>query len=294
MSFLILILLVFTPCLAYGANDVSKYNTIEQDALIKKLNSDAELIKNFEIQKIRDFIYNEDPDFINDISKLAESEQSSMMREWLAKKSFGYFYMKYMNDLKTQSNKTGRAIKTEIYSVYDGIGEERHYWLDRGVDEKECYDDSNMRRACDYPDGFEEYYITHTIVRIGNNYNEMLMITKDDVSADTSVFLDITLHASFVDGPWGKTSNVSINATGNTEKYTDRQRFRNQEAADIRAGKYRKTTGEEQKRFNTGTRRLRSVMDDSREWKSNNLFPDAAVTMLDIDYSNGYTHTETK
>lgn len=278
----------------YVAHGTQKYDTTEQNALVSSLQSDADLIHSRDIQKIRDFIKNEDTDFINNMSNLPEKDQIPLMRTWMAKKAFKFYYDKYMAEIKTQSKKNGRAIKTETYGYKNKKSYNmtaKYYWLDRGVlDTQQCKENHVKRVACDYPDGFEEYQIMHDSIVASNNPNnitETLIIQKDDIAANSSKFLVIMLTTDAINSTEGTAYNFMIHASGQTSTYTDYHRWRNQEQADIRNGKYRKPTKEEQANWRAKYKRfgakLGTIVDESKIWNSSWL-PDAAVTELTVDY----------
>lgn len=297
---LILVILVFVPYVAHGA---TKYDTAEQQDLVSSVQSDAGLINSRDVEKIREFIKNEDADFIDGISGLSDEDQVPLMRSWLARKTFNFYYDKYISEIRSQSEKTGRTLKVKTYGSTDGFIE-KYYWLDRGkLDEKECQQDLIERRACDYPDGFKEYQIAHsrTVSRDKTFVNEEIIIDKDDIDANSRKVIHISLTA--VNTNVGTNSSdfknysFSLSAGAHTEKYDEHHKWRNQEAADIRAGKFRKPTKEEQSEWKSKYKgspfgdKLSVVVDDSRDWDSN-VFPGAAITNVTIDYDFGYRHDE--
>lgn len=287
---LMLVIFGLVPYLAYGA---SEYDTAEQHELVSQLQSDVNLIRSRDIEKIRNFIKNEDTDFITGISDMSDEEQVPLMRSWLAKRTFKFYYDKYMAEIKSQSEKTGRKIKTETHQFDEKsyIITYTYYWLDRGkLDEKECERELLKRRACDYPDGFEEYEISYRKIEAKNDYHivEHFTINKDDVAANSNKYIWVDLTSASTKSANINDWSFSINAGGQAEKYEAHHKWRNQEVADIRAGKYRKPTKEERAKYNVF--KISIVSDDSRKWDSNELFPAAAVTSINADYSARYTH----
>lgn len=303
--------LIFAICglMPFVTRAETAYDTTEQKALVADVRESVDFIRGDDIEEIRDFIQKEDPDFISQVSNMPVADQVPVMRGWLAKKMFYFYYDKYMAEIKEKSAQSGRDIKSETYPKDKSklrkkkqepyTMTERYYWLDRGVlDDKKCDQDILKRRACDYPDGFEEYEIGHTTI-IGNDDNgtirimESLMVWKDDVAGNSTKSLKFTLESVSTDKDKYSEYGFTIEAGGATEKYTDHHRWRNQEAADIRAGKYRKPTRQEQQEFrkrykNTAfAGRLFAIMDTSRKWLSSHI-PDAAVTQITSNYN--YSH----
>ncbi len=292
----------FVTCNVFGNINTSEYDTAEQHELVSAIQSDVNLIRNKDVQKIRNFIKNEDADFINQIANLNEEQQISLMRSWLAKRAFKFYSDKYLAEIRSKSEKTGRKIKIESQTSKMKTYNLRqvYIWLDRGaLDEEQCQEDYVKRWACDYPDGFEEYRISYkTIVPKDNrDYTEKhLVIWKDDIATNSSKTLMISLKSVVVNIAENSSYDFYISADMQTEKYTDYHRWRNQEQADIRAGKYRKPTKQEQKEWKEKYkdspfgRELGTITDDSREWDSNWL-PDAAVTSINSIYRSDYNQT---
>lgn len=184
--------------------------------------------------------------------------------------TFQSVYDEYTDDIQRQSRKTGRKIKTKTYTSGDKFRNivTRLYWLDRGqLDDAACELNTARHRACDYPDGFEEYSISYELITSINDDStiETLVIDKDNVATNSRQFVDMVINSA--------AGNCGVNVTATTEKYDAHHKYRNQYAADIRAGKYRPET----------TRRVST--DTARKWDSDLLFPDAAVSDFSFDYS---------
>lgn len=276
MRILSFLILLFVPCVVYGA---SAYDTAEEHGIVDSLQSAGNTLLSRDVEEIRNFIKSEDADFITGISSMSDEEQLGLMRGWLAKKTFKFYYDKYMSEIKAQGEKTGRAIKTKTYGTADNVIEQL-YWLDRGnLDKQECEQDILERRACDYPDGFEEYEISHETItsKDKNRIIESFIVDKDDIAANSRKFISVTLTVSNINSYNAKYFNYTVSASVTTEKYDEYHKRRNQEAADIRAGKY--------------VQRAKGYVtnDDGRKWDSDWL-PDAAVTDLTIDYN--YSHNK--
>lgn len=307
MRFLLMIILCVWLIPAHSADNAgSKYDTGEQEQLVAALQSDVDLIRSKDIQEIRDFIQAEDADFIYQISDLPDDEQITSMRSWLARRAFYFYYDTYMAEMQEKSKQTGRAVKTTKYDTDDMKSHSDtesyrnmnfYYWLDRGVlDEKKCEWDLINRIACDYPDGFEEYEITRiTVINRNNpddNYEHMVII-KDDVASNSTKLLNITLTSKSVSGDNDFYYDLSLSVGGQVEKYTDRHRWRNQEVADIRAGKYIKASRAERAKYKNTPFSLHTVVDTSRQWQSQWL-PDAAVISLTGSYNYSHTNAQTE
>ena len=179
---------------------------------------------------------------------------------WLAEQSFRYYYEYYMDMMRAESEKTNREIMTHSTIIDMGSGATRYeYWLNRGEleDGDKCY---NLleRRACDFPDGFTEFHISYC----PDCQIRTLTVSFDKPDKNKSYFIDLSLS---VDGEYDVTaSNNSqgfiLAAYKHIEKYDEVMKYRNQDVADIRAGKYIRDA-------ETG----RIVMDTSKEWESQNL-----------------------
>lgn len=280
----------------------TEYDVAEQQQLITNLQSDAQsVIETGNLQKYREIIENEDPTFIQKISGLSEEKQIVQMRNYMAKKAFNYYYYKYMDELNQKSQKTGRQIKQERYKGDEVV---TVVWsLDRGdLDKDKCK--KNGFNICDYPDGFEEYEMSLTSygnTRDSENFTVELIVSKDDVENNSSKVINIVLDAnqyeSAGDGEYMFDTRLLIDAICTTELYNDRQRWRNQETADVRAGKYRKPTKQEQAQWRAKYKgapfgdKLYIVTDESRTWQSNAWLPDAAVSAITANYDSSYSHS---
>lgn len=280
------------------ADVASKYDICEAKGLVASLRSDGDMLHSHDLEEIRDFIKSEDADFIAGISNMSDEDQISLMRSWLAKRTFKFYYDKYMSEIKTQSEKTGRVLKSQTYGSADGLIEQ-YYWLDRGdLDRPECKQNAVKRRACDYPDGFEEYEILYQNSSSKDESQAIhnLIIDKDDISANSRKVISVTLTISNINHYDSKKLSYSVSVGGTAEKYDEYHKWRNQEVADIRAGKFRKQTRKERKEWKSKYKgspfeSVSVVADDSREWDSNWL-PDAAVTDFTIDYDYNYRDNE--
>lgn len=292
--FLFLVLLIFAPYLTYA--DTSGFYTVEQDALFSNFKSDSELIQSRDLQKIRDFINKEDPEFIGKISSLSEREQIVQMRNYTAKKAFDYYYDKYVAELEQKSQETGRGIIEELYET------QVLWWLDRGdIDSKECI--KNGFRLCDYPDGFEEYMIRlqkYDDTAEDGRFSAELFIMKDDIANNSSTYITIILDIDEYKGI--SNNNVSLNASlwlnanVNVQKYNDNHRWRNQDIADTRADKYRKPTKKERRKWKRKYKgspfsKLGIVTDDSHDWKSS-WIPSSVVKGLSTTWRMQSNYTE--
>lgn len=293
-----LLIFICIGIMPYGASGL---DSAEQRDIVSSVQSNMNPVQSSDAQKIRDFIKNEDPNFITSISTETEEKQLSLMRNWLAKKTFDFYYHKYMDEIQSQSAKTGRKIKMDKYG-YDekwNSSTTHYWWLDAGeLDEPKCQQDSLARRACDYPDGFEEYSISYeTIVsKDRNNVTAELFIMQDDVATNSRKVIQISLTIEkwddSVDTVYTNGMQLWVQVTSTTEKYTEYHKYRNQEAADIRAGKYRVPTKKERAKYkNSAVGKLTAVTDDSLDWVSNYL-PAASVVSATYDYTEEFSRSK--
>lgn len=202
-----------------------------------------------------------DPEFVHSLESLSPNQQLPRLRSYLAQKSFEYYDQKYTELLNEASKNTGRSIKTEKHDLNYGVKEE-NIWLDRGKldDEDLCY---NLleRRACDYPDGFEDFSITKTV----SDTVSSLFVLIDDKNSNTHYSVKISLSS---DNTYSE-DEYFIEVSISEYTYDEWHAWRNQEMADIRAGKYIKVPDDEQSDPNSPFYSLSIKMNESRDWKSN-------------------------
>lgn len=218
---------------------------------------------NSQFAPIKERIYNYDPTFAQQIESMSDENQLIAVRTWLAEKSFNFYYDEYMRMMQNASQETGRQIKTSaVMQIVDNKGGGKtigtEFWLDAGEldDEEKCY---NLleRRACDYPAGFTEFrikYVPDEIIEVfldkpeqNARYQIMIILNK----SETTTIKDYYLVFS-----------------GQKYKYDEFHAWRNQERADVRAGKYIPATDTDQPVAGSPFGDIAITMDTSKQWKS--------------------------
>lgn len=255
-------LFLFTSLPVYADNDVG--NTAN-------LIFSTDPILETELDTIKNRLLAVDADFVASLESMPLTQQVRQIRGFLAQKSFEYYDKKYTQMLKDASNSTGRVIKSETNDLTGGITWER-IWLDNGELDNEdmCY---NLleRRACDYPNGFEDFRI---IKNIGGKI-QSLDISMDDTASNTHYVISIDLTNDSDDWQHNNISqsfdNITLSVLVDEYDYDKWYAWRNQEMADVRAGKYIPVSDNGQPDPNSPFYPLAIQMDDSREWKSNKL-----------------------
>lgn len=224
-----------------------------------------------ELDTIKNRLLAVDADFVASLESMPLTQQVRQIRGFLAQKTFEYYDKKYTQMLQDASNSTGRVIKSETNDLTGGITWER-IWLDNGELDNEdmCY---NLleRRACDYPNGFEDFRI---IKNIGGKI-QSLDISMDDTASNTHYVISIDLTNDSDDWQHNNISqsfdNITLSVLVDEYDYDKWYAWRNQEMADVRAGKYIPVSDNGQPDPNSPFYPLAIQMDDSREWKSNKL-----------------------
>ena len=218
---------------------------------------------NSQLGPIKERIYNYDPTFSQQLESMSDENQLIAVRTWLAEKSFDFYYYEYMRMMQNASQETGHQIKTTAITQnvdnkggWETIGTE--FWLDSGDldDAEKCY---NLleRRACDYPAGFMEFrikYIPDTEIEIfmdkpeqNARYQITIILNKNETSSIKDYYLLFS---------------------GQKYKYDEFHTWRNQERADIRAGKYIPATDADQPAPGSPFGDIAIKMDTSKQWKS--------------------------
>ncbi len=206
-----------------------------------------------------------DPEFDTTISSLPTEQQLQNIKTYLSNKLFSYYKDKYTKMLNEQSTSTGRKIKVSKN------GNEEIKWLDRGeLDSEQCYN-TTKGYACDYPYGFIDFEIVYR-----NNTSVKTLSVSYDVPENNKHYdIDIAVTTD--------KNTASFTIYTQDLNYDEWQKWRNQEMADIRAGKYIKNVSSDSiEELNTNSRTLRLVTDDRKDWLSNQL-PDVHIKGFSID-----------
>lgn len=192
----------------------------------------------------------------------------------------------YYDELHTRMTEIGRATNRTVKhetdtDEYDGISEK--LWLDRGdLDLEKCNWDFAARRACDYPDGFENFSV--------DLYDSNPYMSKEQTTIVMNVQIDspnenkvnsISIDFNAYDSD--RTMGVSVIVSGTEYKYDEFYNWQNQTAQDIRDGMYVKVPKKKGRQpKGSPFPDIEWQMDDSREWQSQKI-PDAVVFMQTID-----------
>lgn len=265
--FILILYCELLPLYNAYAVDNSPVNVVKESGLTI---SDDEVKER--LMPIKRYIATQDIKFANSLENMSSTAQVAAVRSWLAEQSIQYYYEYYMQMLRDESDKTGRKIKTEK----NKDSGETHYWLDRGEldDEEKCFN-FEKRLACDYPNGFTEFDITFT----DTVQYKILRVYYDQPEKNKRYSIDLTLQSDETFN-WDKNNsnmaNYSLFVFKQESDYDEFYKWRNQNAADIRAGMMIQTTytGPADSPFAYSGSGWE--MDTSKEWASQQL-PDSSV-----------------
>ena len=185
--------------------------------------------------------------------------------------------MSYKNEIQLRMEQKGieskRQVKRQSYDMANGQKTEL-YWLDRGdLDSKKCQSTAKKKAACDYPDGFEEFSTSFYDSNANSCKDSSTMIftvTIDKPSENKVNIIEISLNVN----DYPDSMSVGSVVEGTEYNYKEFYAWQNQTAQDIRNGMYVKASLKDGSRADA---RARWVMDDSREWASQNNLPDAIM-----------------
>lgn len=273
-------LFLFTSLPVYADNDVG--NTAN-------LIFSTDPILETELDTIKNRLLAVDADFVASLESMPLTQQVRQIRGYLAQKSFEYYDNKYTQMLQDASNSTGRAIKTDTQDLINGMTREK-LWLDRGeLDNANLCYNTVERRACDYPDGFEDFGIEKDT----GGTIQTLRIDMDDKESNThyEIYISLTNTSDNYEttGMAQQFDNIVLRTTVEEYNYDEWYAWRNQEMADVRAGKYIPVTENEKPAPNSPFSAAEKI-DNSREWKSIKL-PNPRMHGRVRDYSQTSTYT---
>lgn len=242
-----------------------------------------------ELDTIKNRLLAVDADFVASLESMPLTQQVRQIRGFLAQKSFEYYDKKYTQMLKDASNSTGRAIKTDTQDLINGMTREK-LWLDRGeLDNANLCYNTVERRACDYPDGFEDF----DIEKDTGGTIQTLRIDMDDKESNThyEIYISLTNTSDNYEttGMAQQFDNIVLRTTVEEYNYDEWYAWRNQEMADVRAGKYIPVTENEKPTPNSPFSAAEKI-DNSREWKSIKL-PNPRMHGRIRNYSQSSSYT---
>lgn len=273
-------LFLFTSLPVYADNDVG--NTAN-------LIFSTDPILETELDTIKNRLLAVDADFVASLESMPLTQQVRQIRGFLAQKSFEYYDKKYTQMLQDASNSTGRAIKTDTQDLINGMTREK-LWLDRGeLDNANLCYNTVERRACDYPDGFEDF----DIEKDTGGTIQTLRIDMDDKESNThyEIYISLTNTSDNYEttGMAQQFDNIVLSTTVEEYNYDEWYAWRNQEMADVRAGKYIPVTENEKPAPNSPFSAAEKI-DNSREWKSIKL-PNPRMHGRIRNYSQSSSYT---
>ena len=273
-------LFLFTSLPVYADNDVG--NTAN-------LIFSTDPILETELDTIKNRLLAVDADFVASLESMPLTQQVRQIRGFLAQKTFEYYDKKYIQMLQDASNSTGRAIKTDTQDLINGMTREK-LWLDRGeLDNANLCYNTVERRACDYPDGFEDF----DIEKDTGGTIQTLRIDMDDKESNThyEIYISLTNTSDNYEttGMAQQFDNIVLRTTVEEYNYDEWYAWRNQEMADVRAGKYIPVTENEKPAPNSPFSAAEKI-DNSREWKSIKL-PNPRMHGRIRNYSQSSSYT---
>ena len=285
-----IICVIMWPYTSMCAND-SEYRTAMYDDLEQYL-VNSESVARSDFETLRRNVIAEYPQIEQELTGQNEDVQVAILRGFLAHKAFEWYKQNFFSQLYATSAETGRAVRQSL--VNNNTKNHRFsmgtYWLDGGImDTEKCEWDFDKRQACDYPDGFEEFQLRYETSSGGT---EILNLIKDDRKNNQHVRYSIELvYDSSI-----QTNNAYvhyyISVSEDVSKYDEWHKWRNADAADVRAGKFVRVKSKREPGSPFG--KVRWEADLSRVWKSNYL-PDAGLRSRTINYDayfSGYESDE--
>ena len=109
--------------------------------------------------------------------------------------------------------------------------------MDKKIDNMDVCYNLLERQACDYPDGFLEFSVTHN-----TREPQSLLVQMDSPETNTHYSISIQLindsTMAFSSELYAQYDNIRLSVMAEEYDYDDWYVWRNQEVADIRAGKY--------------------------------------------------------
>lgn len=237
-------------------NEFPDFNTAESTQVMNDvMGSVIDVGDDFDavLEKVRRI----EPEYAFQIQQIADTnatknEAINMLHGWL----MDYIYDKYRNiflgQLNSRSQETGRQVKEESYDS-DGDRKnyvkhyEHNYWLDRGIlDNKKCRDKHDFL-ICDYPDGFEDFFVNENIGIINGIEGKSFTVLKDVPSDNYVLTCSFTRHINSENIE--TVSEYNTNSQNDeqsalfvdcqTKKYNESHTHRNQEVQDTKNGKYK-------------------------------------------------------
>ena len=293
---LLLFIIVFcqfcTNCFGSSNND---YNTTESEQIINSSFSTADTLTSMH-EELTEKARMLNPSIVEKIEKKADTEEEkiSMLRSWLAHETFEYYKNKFLSDLKQRSTETGRKIEKETYKQ----ASETNYWLNRGIiDTEQCKKDGWP--ICNYPDGFENYYLSIMDSKEQNNnyqtQHKQIILDKDVPNEDYNLLckLDITYQTHNDDEPTTDnifTENAFLDISCHTTKYSEYHEWRNDLVEDVKNGKYDIVYKEKQPEGSPfGEYIYHTRMNENpKAWKSNKI-PASFIQSKTYNYSSNAT-----
>ena len=285
------------------ANADATYNTAEAEQVVASVSDMGdELRADYDalIEKVRAI----NPKIVDEIEKKAKSDEAkiSMLRSYLARETFEYYKNKFMSDLKQRSRETGRKIRHEDFETQENKvkNTQTYYWLDRGdLDEKKCRKDG--WQICPYPDGFEDFSLTIEETNQVNskkekrsgNASDMYSIRFHKDVPSENYYLACTINLDYASEAFNAYEvddfyeNSTLRVFCSTELYSEHHAWRNQEVADIVAGKYdivsveKLPEGSPFGKVVYGTR----FNENPTAWKSS-VLPSSSASTAIFDYSS--------
>ena len=239
---------------------------------------------------------------LNNTQGLSEEQKLTLLRSYLAEKSYEFYKNKILSEMKQRSQETNRQIVVHDNSYIDYGNEYKsfYYTLDRGsLDAPECRKD-NMP-ACYYPDGFEDFWIMvnestiqDKIERTVSTMNEISFF-RDYPEQDKTIGCSISYINNVNLGDSNNqdtqtTQNAYIDVGCSTYTYQDYHTWRNNQVADVLAGGYEIVSERQLEPGSPFGDKVYSIRmsENPSQWKSNYV-PKYEISSVMHDYMSDYS-----
>ncbi len=224
-------------CMSFSATADDLVHQAEYDHLTQVLGTHRDMIQKSSMVDIQEKIQVMNPGLWDEVKDKTEEQQLVAFRNWLAVESFKYYKDYLMELLEQKSKETGRKIKKYVYET---AASDDRYWLDNGkLDEPDCYN-TEKRLACDYPDGFIECSLSiNDHDPYDGSFADSRLVRyicdepENDIRQEYTIWLLVNKQTTDVDN---LSLSIHLDISSAETNYTRWHQWRNQDAADVRAG----------------------------------------------------------
>ena len=202
---MLLLLLLLFPLVSFAAisdEDYLKRNldSIKRDESVAIKNELGKLTewKFKDLEEVEKFVYGINPELVESVKSMSDVEKSAEYKSWLAQKTYEDFFDKYLQELRSYSEKLGKKIK------YTKVGKKGKKITLKKFDEKiDDFDDENdggvrsfslstddlkdchkiittkREKVCYEPDGYIRYQIDYKDTDVATKNIKTFTVSKD-------------------------------------------------------------------------------------------------------------------